>query len=109
METDMESLTDTTARIIATHPRFRALERARARVRWGLSGLTVAVFFGFVLMISFAKGFLATKVGDGLMPLGFYLAIGMLLFVVLVTGFYVQRASSLFGRMTDELVKEIGL
>jgi uncharacterized membrane protein (DUF485 family) len=104
----MESLTETTARIIVKNPRFIALTATRARVRWGLTALTVLVFFGFVLMIVFGRPLLATKVGDGLAPLGIYLAIGMLLFVVAITGFYVQRAGSLFGRMNDELVEEIG-
>ena len=105
----MESLTETTARIIVRNPRFVALTRVRARVRWGLTALTVGVFFGFVLLIVFGRPLLATKVGDGLAPLGLYLATGMLLFVVAITGLYVQRAGSLFGRMNDELVKEIGL
>ena len=105
----MESLTETTARIIVRNPRFVALARVRARVRWGLTALTVGVFFGFVLLIVFGRPLLATKVGDGLAPLGLYLATGMLLFVVAITGLYVQRAGSLFGRMNDELVKEIGL
>ena len=105
----MDSLTETTARIIVRNPRFIALTRARARVRWGLTALTVAVFFGFVLLIVFGRGLLAARVGDGLAPLGIWLAIGMLLFVVAVTGLYVQRASALFGRMNDELVEEIGL
>lgn len=105
----MESLTETTARIIVQNPRFIALTRARARVRWGLTVLTTFVFFGFVLMVAFGRPLLATKVGNGLAPLGIYLATGMLLFVVAITGIYVQRASTLFGRMNDELVKEIGL
>jgi uncharacterized membrane protein (DUF485 family) len=103
----MESLTDTTARIIVTNPRFIALRRARARLRWGLSALTIAVFFAFVLLIVFGRPLLAITFGDGLAPLGLYLATGMLLFVVVVTGIYVSRAATLFGRMNDELVREI--
>lgn len=105
----MESLTETTARIIVRNPRFIALTRTRARVRWGLTALTIVVFFGFVLLIVFGRTLLATKVGDGLAPLGLYLATAMLVFVVAITGLYVQRAGSLFGRMNDELVEEIGL
>ena len=105
----MESLTETTARLIVKNPRFIALTRARARVRWGLTALTIFVFFGFVLMIVFARPLLAIPVGNGLAPLGIYLAIGMLLFVVVITAWYVRRASGLFGRLNDELIQEIGL
>jgi len=105
----METLTDTSTRIIVHHPRFIALARARARVRWGLTALTITVFFGFVLMIVFARPLLATRVGSSLAPTGIWLAIGMLLFVVLITGVYVQRAGSLFGRLNDELIAEIEL
>jgi uncharacterized membrane protein (DUF485 family) len=97
------------ARIVANHPSFLALAQSRARVRWGLSALTVTVFFGFVLMIGFGAGSFATKVGDGLMPLGFYLAIGMILFVVAVTGLYARLGARLYGQMTDVVVKELGL
>ncbi len=105
----MESLTDTAAAAIVANPRFVALATTRARFRWGLSALTLVVFFGFVLMIAFAKSFLALPVGNGVLPLGGYLAIGMLLFVVAITWLYVRRANRLFGRMNDELVREIGL
>ena len=105
----MESLTETTARIIVRNPRFIALVRTRARVRWGLTALTILAFFGFVLLIVFARPLLATPIGSSVTPLGIWLAIGMLLFVVLITGFYVQRAGSLFGRLNEELVEEIGL
>lgn len=105
----MDASTEAGARIVANHPRFLALARSRARVRWGLSALTVMVFFGFVLMIGFGAGMFATKLGDGLMPLGFYLAINMILFVVAVTGLYTRLGARLYGQMTDELVKELGL
>ena len=105
----MESLTETTARLVVQNPRFVALVRARARVRWGLTALIVAAFFGFVLLVVFDRALLAMPVGDGLAPLGLYLAVGMELLVVAITGFYVWRAGSLFGRMNDELVRELGL
>ncbi|MDN8618106.1 DUF485 domain-containing protein [Variovorax ginsengisoli] len=105
----MESLTETSVRLITANPRFIALVNARARFRWALSATIVGLFFGFVLMVGFARKFLETRLGDGPFPLGFYLAIGMVLSVVGLTGIYVHRASSLFGRMTDELVEEMGL
>jgi len=105
----MDAYTQTGARIVANHPSFLALARSRARVRWGLSASTVIVFFSFVLMIGFGAGMFATKVGDGLMPLGFYLAIGMILFVVAVTGLYARLGARLYGQMTDDVVKELGL
>jgi uncharacterized membrane protein (DUF485 family) len=91
------------------HPRFAELTAIRSAVRWWFSTLTVLSFFGFVLMISFARPTLAMKVGGGLMPLGFYLTFGMGLFVVGLTGVYVYVANRLFGRLTDSLVKELKL
>jgi uncharacterized membrane protein (DUF485 family) len=105
----MDASTETGARIVATNPLFLALVRSRARVRWGLAASTIVVFFGFVLMIGFGAGAFALKVGDGLMPLGFYLAIGMILYVVAVTGLYARLGARLYGQMTDVVVKELGL
>jgi len=104
----MTSIAEAAAEI-TRNPRFVELTRARARVRWGLSAIMVALFFGFVLMIGFARELLAMKVGNSMLPLGFYLSVGMLISMVALTGIYVYRASSLFGRLTDELVKELGL
>jgi len=61
-----------------------------------------------VAVLQEAAGFAGAE-RHGLAPLGIYLATAMLLFVPVITGLYVQRADSLFGRMNDELVEEIGL
>lgn len=105
----MDAPSEAGIRLIASNPRFLALTRSRARVRWGLSALTAALFYGFVLMIGAGAGIFAAKVGDGLMPLGFYLAIGMILFVVAVTAIYARLGVRLYGQMNDELRRELGL
>lgn len=105
----MDASTETGARVVANHPTFLALARSRARVRWGLAASTINLFFGFVLMIGFGAGLFATKVGSGLIPLGFYLAIGMIMFVVAVTGLYARLGARIYGQMTDVVVKELGL
>lgn len=106
-EKDMKSLTEPITRAITTNPRFMALVKARARVRWGLSAIMIGLFFGFVLLVCFGRDVLGTRLGA--LPLCLYLAIGMVLSVVALTGIYVHRANGLFEHMTDEFVKETGL
>ena len=68
------------------------------------------VYGGVYSVMVFAKpGLFATKIGSGLIPLGFYLAIGMITFVVAVTGLYARLGARLFGQMTDVVVRELGL
>src|ERR1700758_3104343 len=88
-------------RLILADPLFRELASARARLRWGLSVVTLILFFGFIALISTARGALGATVGGSAMPLGLVLALAVIVLVVLLTAFYVQRSNSRF----DELAR----
>lgn len=85
--------------------RDAALERLaarRARVAGGLTAAVVAIYFGFILMIAFAKPLLATRIAPGL-SLG--IALGALVIVLawLLTFVYVRWANRRYDRALDEL------
>jgi uncharacterized membrane protein (DUF485 family) len=72
---------------------LRALAAARTRIAFILTGATVVVYFGFILLVAFGKAFLATLLMPGL-TLGILL--GALVIVVswLFTWTYVRWANA---------------
>jgi uncharacterized membrane protein (DUF485 family) len=95
-------------RQILADPAFRELALARAKLRWGLSIITLIMFFGFIALISTAKGALGANVGGSDMPLGLVLALAVVVLVVLLTGFYIQRSNSRFDELARALNRRFG-
>ena len=88
-------------------PQFQELVRQRTRFAWTLSIVMLVIYFGFILLVAFAKPLLATKIGDGVTSLGIILGLGVILSAFVLTGIYVQRANSRFDEMTRHLTREI--
>jgi uncharacterized membrane protein (DUF485 family) len=88
-------------------PRFQELVRQRTRFAWILSTAMLVIYFGFIVLVAFAKPLLASKVGDGVTSLGIILGLGVILSAFVLTGIYVQRANSRFDEMTRRLTREI--
>ncbi len=86
---------------------FQELERRRGSFGWTLTVVMLAIYFGFILLVAFAKPLLATKIGDGVTSLGIILGLGVILSAFVLTGIYVQRANSRFDEMTRHLTREI--
>jgi len=88
-------------------PRFQELVRQRTRFAWTLSIAMLVIYFGFILLVAFAKPLLATKIGDGVTSLGIILGLGVILSAFVLTGIYVQRANSRFDELTRRLTREL--
>jgi uncharacterized membrane protein (DUF485 family) len=88
-------------------PQFQELVRQRSRFAWTLSIAMLVIYFGFILLVAFAKPLLATKIGDGVTSLGIILGLGVILSAFILTGIYVQRANSRFDELTRRLTREV--
>jgi len=88
-------------------PQFQELVRQRTRFAWTLSIAMLVIYFGFILLVAFAKPLLATKIGDGVTSLGIILGLGVILSAFALTGIYVQRANSRFDELTHRLTREL--
>ena len=70
--------------------------------------VTLAFFhWGFILLVAFNKPLLATRLGEGVTTVGMPLGLGVILFTILITGIYVQRANSEFDKLSDDLNKAV--
>ncbi len=94
---------------IAADGRFQALLARRRRLRIGLSGATLALFFGFVLLTSTPLGAAIAHDRIGAMPAEMLIAVVIIAFVIAATGFYVAWSNSRIDPAIDALRREFGL
>lgn len=89
---------------IRRDPEFRALTERRARFAWGLSAAMAVIYFGFILLVAFAPGFLATPLGSSTATIGIPLGVGVILAAFVLTGIYVRRANTEFDAATERII-----
>ena len=88
---------------IAEDPRYRELVRERSRFSWTLTGIMLAVFFGYILLIAFAPHVLAQRI-SGATTLGIPVGIGVIVVGIVLTGIYVHRANSRYDPMIADIL-----
>ncbi|WP_375412202.1 DUF485 domain-containing protein [uncultured Bradyrhizobium sp.] len=94
-------------RRILDDPAFQNLVRERSRFAWLLSAAMLVIYYGFILLVAFAKPLLATKVGSGVTSLGIVLGIFVIISACVLTGLYVQRANGRFDELTRKLIGSV--
>ena len=101
MENDM-------AAKIAANPKYQKLVGTRSSFGWILTMIMMVVYYGYIAIIAFNKEMLAARLGEGVMTVGIPVGFGVIVFTILITGFYVRRANSEFDQLTREIVEEAG-
>ncbi|MCL7714745.1 DUF485 domain-containing protein [Stenotrophomonas mori] len=103
----MNASVDPRVERIASHPAYRRLRTARNRLGWTLTVLMLLAYYGYIGLIAFDKAFLATPVAAGkVTTLGIPIALGLMVFTILITGLYVRRANREFDQLTQQIVEE---
>ena len=82
--------------LIADDPRYRRLVRRRSKFGWTLTVLMLVVYYGFILLVAFAKPFMGSSLAGGATSVGIPLGLGVILFAIALTGIYVYRANREF-------------
>ncbi len=81
---------------------LEAIAAKRLRVAGVLTAAILVVYFGFILLIAFAKGLLATRVVHGL-SVGMALGVLVILTTWALTWIYVRWANRVYEPEIDEL------
>src|SRR3954454_13220582 len=84
---------------VLSNPNFQALVRERSGFGWTLTIIMLVIYFGFILLVAFGKGFLATKIGGGVTSIGMIIGLSVILSAVVLTGIYTQRANSRYDAL----------
>ena len=91
---------------IERNPKFIELVNRRKSLGWSLSVLMLAIYLGFILLVSFAPGFLSMKIGWGVMTWGPVIGVLVILSAFLLTGIYVRKANDAYDTLTRAIVEE---
>lgn len=101
-------MNDTIYQRIEENLRFKELVRKRGRFAWLLSLITLALYVGFILLITFDPQWLGTPIITG-SSITRGIPVGVILIVIsfVLTGIYVFRANGEFDHLTTEILQEV--
>jgi len=92
---------------IQRDPNYQALKSKRSRFGWWLAVAMMVVYYGFILLVAFDKPFLATRLGSGVTTIGMPIGLAVIVFTIVITGIYVNRANGEYDRLTDAIAKAV--
>ena len=92
---------------VLSNPNFQALVRERSGLGWTLSIIMLVIYFGFILLVAFGKGFMGTKIGSGVTSIGMVIGLLVILSAVILTGIYTQRANGRYDDLTAKLKRDL--
>ena len=93
---------------VKSDPNYQKLVRTRSRYGWMLTWSVMIVYYGFTLLNAFAKPFMSSHFGNGVMSWGIPLGAFVILFTIAVTAIYVRRANNEFDALTDAIKRNAG-
>ena len=91
---------------IQANPKYQALKSKRTTLGVVLTILMLVVYYGYIALIAFNKPFLGQPIGSGVTSVGIPLGFGVIVFTVVITAYYVNRANNEFDALTAEILKD---
>ena len=91
---------------IKSNPKYQELQKKRNGLGFLLTVLMLVVYYGYIALIAFNKPFLATPLGAGVTTLGVPLGMGVIIFTIVITGIYVNRANNEYDALTKEILED---
>jgi uncharacterized membrane protein (DUF485 family) len=101
------SMSDPVVEKIQRHPKYQELRARRNPLGVVLTILMLVVYFGYIGLIAFDKAFLAKPIGAGVTSLGIPIGMGVILFTIAITVYYVRIANNKFDALTEEILKDV--
>ncbi len=86
---------------------FKSLVRERSSFGWTLTIVMLVIYYGFILLVAFGKGFLAIKIGGGVTSLGVVIALLVIISAFVLTGVYTFRANGRYDDLAEQLRKDM--
>jgi uncharacterized membrane protein (DUF485 family) len=98
-----------TVQEILDDPDFKELYGKRMKIAWTLTVLELALFYGFVWLVSYDKPFLAKRLSEGsATTIGIPIAVGVIFLSWVFTGIYVQWANTTYDGLVKKVKDKIG-
>lgn len=100
-------MSDPVVEQIQRHPKYQELRAKRTPLGVVLTIMMLVVYFGYISLIAFNKPFLAQPLGSGVTSVGIPIGMGVILFTIAITGYYVSIANNKFDALTAEILKDV--
>lgn len=98
---------DDLAAQISAMPAYQKLVKTRSSYGWVLTALMMIVYYGFILLVAFGKGWMSQRLGAGVITYAIPIGLFVLVFTIVITGIYVRRANTEFDELNDAIRKEV--
>jgi uncharacterized membrane protein (DUF485 family) len=93
---------------IRRNPKFQQLVEQRNKLARVLSIVMLAIYFGFILLVAFGKGFLGTPLSDsGVMTIGIPVGLIVIVSAFVLTGIYVSKANTTFDDLNNQILGDL--
>ena len=93
---------------IQRNPKYQQLVAERSSLGLTLSIAMIVIYFGFILLVAFAPGFLGASLTGGVTTVGIPIGILVILSAFALTAFYVVRANGTYDALTQDIIREAG-
>jgi uncharacterized membrane protein (DUF485 family) len=91
---------------IQRNPKYQQLVAERAYLGLTLSIAMIVIYFGFILLVAFAPGFLGASLTGGVTTVGIVVGLLVIVSAFLLTAFYVIRANGTYDALTQDIIRE---
>jgi uncharacterized membrane protein (DUF485 family) len=91
---------------IQRNPKYQQLVAERSSLGITLSIAMMVIYFGFILLVAFAPGFLGASLTGGVTTVGIVVGLLVIVSAFLLTAVYVIRANGTYDTLTEQIVKE---
>jgi uncharacterized membrane protein (DUF485 family) len=98
-----ESMDEQTVKRIQNDPNYIKLVAERKSFGWTLAIITLVIYYGYIALVAFAPGVIATPV-SGAITVGIILGAAIIVASIVLTGIYVGRANSHYDELTKAIV-----
>lgn len=90
---------------VRANPAFHALRQRRSRFSWMLTGIMLASYYGFIMIVAFKPALLSVPLhANTVVTLAIPVGLGVILLAFVLTGFYILRSNNDFDIATQEIV-----
>jgi uncharacterized membrane protein (DUF485 family) len=98
-----ESMDEQAVKRIQSDPNYIKLVAERKSFGWTLAIITLVIYYGYIALVAFAPGVIATPV-SGAITVGIILGAAIIVASIVLTGIYVSRANSIYDELTKAIV-----
>ncbi len=100
-------MTELPASLIQKDPKYHQLVKERDTLSWTLTVLVLVIYFGFILLVAFAPGFITRPISStSVIPIGMLIGVGVIVASIVLTGIYVVRANNTFDPLIAQIIKD---